>query len=124
LQFEFVVFMVEASKTLPIPELTPASVTDVEKDIDKHEDLIKKATSLLKLNIDSGPMSPTFSGGLRTSIVAKTLASASASSSSPPNTATQSPIAQEHAARMAGAVVGSPQSPLTYSPSSTLPALT
>jgi TPR repeat protein len=56
LQFEFAVFMVDASKTLPIPEPTPANVMDVEKAIDKREDLIKEATSLLKRNADRGHM--------------------------------------------------------------------
>jgi TPR repeat protein len=56
LQFEFAVFMVDASKTLPIPELTPGNVIDVEKAIDKREDLIKEATSLLKRNADRGHM--------------------------------------------------------------------
>jgi len=52
LQFEFAVFMVDASKTLLIPELTQANVMDVEKAIEKREDLIKEATSLLKRNTD------------------------------------------------------------------------
>ncbi|KAH9984073.1 hypothetical protein BJV74DRAFT_776304 [Russula compacta] len=56
LQFEFAVFMVDASKTLPIPELTPANVMDVEKAVEKREDLIKEATSLLKRNADRGHM--------------------------------------------------------------------
>ena len=56
LQFEFAVFMVDASKTLPVPELTPGNVMDVEKAIDKREDLIKEATSLLKRNADRGHM--------------------------------------------------------------------
>ena len=56
LQFEFAVFMVDASKTLPIPELTPANVIEVEKAIEKREDLIKEATSLLKRNADRGHM--------------------------------------------------------------------
>jgi TPR repeat protein len=48
--------MVDASKTLPVPELTPGNVMDVEKAIDKREDLIKEATSLLKRNADRGHM--------------------------------------------------------------------
>ena len=56
LQFEFAVFMVDASKTLPVPELTPGNVMDVEKAIAKREDLIKEATSLLKRNADRGHM--------------------------------------------------------------------
>jgi len=56
LQFEFAVFMVDASKTLPIPELTPGNVMDVEKAVEKREDLIKEATSLLKRNADRGHM--------------------------------------------------------------------
>ncbi|KAH9047024.1 HCP-like protein [Lactarius deliciosus] len=50
LQFEFAVFMVDASKTLPIPELTPGNA------VEKREDLIKEATSLLKRNADRGHM--------------------------------------------------------------------
>jgi hypothetical protein len=38
LPFEFAVIMVEASKTLPVPKLTPAKV---EKAIDKREDFIE-----------------------------------------------------------------------------------
>jgi len=48
--------MVDASKTLPIPELTPANVIDVEKATEKRDDLIKEATSLLKRNADRGHM--------------------------------------------------------------------
>ena len=56
IQFEFAVFMVDASKTLPMPEPTPANVMDVEKAVEKREDLIKEATSLLKRNADRGHM--------------------------------------------------------------------
>jgi hypothetical protein len=42
LQFRFAVFMVDTSKMLPIPELTLANVIDIEKAINKCEDLIKK----------------------------------------------------------------------------------
>jgi TPR repeat protein len=54
-------YSVDASKTLPIPELTPASVMDVERAIDKHGDLVKEATFLLKRNADSGHMSSQYS---------------------------------------------------------------
>jgi TPR repeat protein len=54
LQFEFAVFMIDASKSLPIPTLTPGNVMDVEKAIEKREDLVKEATSLLKRLADRG----------------------------------------------------------------------
>jgi uncharacterized protein len=55
-QFEFAVFMVDASKTMPIPTSTPGNVMDVEKAIKKREDLVVEATSLLKRNADRGHM--------------------------------------------------------------------
>ena len=48
--------MVDAYKTLPVPEITLGNVMDVEKAIEKREDLIKEATSLLKRNADRGHM--------------------------------------------------------------------
>jgi hypothetical protein len=56
LQFEFAIFMVNTFKMLPIPKLMSANMIDIEKVIDKHEDLIKEATSLLKWNTDCGHM--------------------------------------------------------------------
>ncbi|EKM61887.1 uncharacterized protein PHACADRAFT_248791 [Phanerochaete carnosa HHB-10118-sp] len=56
LQFEFAVFMIDASKTLPIPTPTPGNVMEVEKAIEKREELIREATSLLKRNADRGHM--------------------------------------------------------------------
>ena len=55
-QYEFAVFMVDASKTMPIPALTPGNVMDVEKALKKREDLVLEATSLLKRNADRGHM--------------------------------------------------------------------
>ncbi|KAJ2918377.1 hypothetical protein MD484_g2000, partial [Candolleomyces efflorescens] len=54
LQFEFAVFMIDASKSLPIPKLTPANVMDVEKATEKREDLVREATALLKRLADRG----------------------------------------------------------------------
>lgn len=54
LQFEFAVFMIDASKSLPIPENTPGNLLQVEKAIEKREDLIKEATALLKRLADRG----------------------------------------------------------------------
>lgn len=56
LQFEFAVFMIDASKTLPIPIPTPGNVMEVEKAIEKREELIREATALLKRNADRGHM--------------------------------------------------------------------
>ncbi|CCM00053.1 uncharacterized protein FIBRA_02079 [Fibroporia radiculosa] len=56
LQFEFAVFMIDASKNMPIPEPTPGNVMDVEKAVQKREDLIREATSLLKRLADRGHM--------------------------------------------------------------------
>ncbi|THH27074.1 hypothetical protein EUX98_g7112 [Antrodiella citrinella] len=56
LQFEFAMFMIDASKTMPIPVQTAGNVMEVEKAIDKREELIREATSLLKRNADRGHM--------------------------------------------------------------------
>jgi len=54
LQFEFAVFMIDASKTMPIPALTPGNIMEVEKAVEKREDLIREAMSLLKRIADRG----------------------------------------------------------------------
>ena len=54
LQFEFAVFMIDASKSLPVPASTHSNVIEVEKAIEKREDLVKEATSLLKRLADRG----------------------------------------------------------------------
>ncbi|KAH9486430.1 Chitin synthase regulator SKT5 [Psilocybe cubensis] len=54
LQFEFAVFMIDASKSMPIPVQTPGNVMEVEKAIDKREDLIREAMGLLKRLADRG----------------------------------------------------------------------
>lgn len=54
LQFEFALFMIDASKSMPIPEHTPGNLLQVEKAIEKREDLIREATSLLKRLADRG----------------------------------------------------------------------
>ena len=54
LQFEFAVFMIDASKSLPIPKQTLGNVMEVEKAIEKREDLVREATSLLKRLADRG----------------------------------------------------------------------
>ncbi|KAH9914910.1 HCP-like protein [Epithele typhae] len=56
LQFEFAVFMVDASKTMPIPAPTPGNVMDVEKAIAKRDGLVHEATGLLKRLADRGHM--------------------------------------------------------------------
>ncbi|KAI0057739.1 HCP-like protein [Artomyces pyxidatus] len=56
LQFEFAVFMIDASKTLPVPTPTPGNVMEVERAIEKREDLVREATALLKRNADRGHM--------------------------------------------------------------------
>ena len=56
LQFEFAVFMVDASKTMPIPVQTPGNVMEVEKAIAKREGLVQEALALLKRNADRGHM--------------------------------------------------------------------
>ncbi|KAK0209002.1 HCP-like protein [Desarmillaria ectypa] len=54
LQFEFAVFMIDASKSLPIPENIPGNLLQVEKAMEKREDLVKEATALLKRLADRG----------------------------------------------------------------------
>lgn len=54
LQFEFAVFMIDASKSLPVPASTPGNVMEVERAIEKREDLVREATSLLKRLADRG----------------------------------------------------------------------
>ena len=54
LQFEFAVFMIDASKSLPVPASTPGNVIEVERAVEKREDLIKEATALLKRLADRG----------------------------------------------------------------------
>lgn len=54
LQFEFAVFMIDASKSLPIPQQTLGNVMEVEKALEKREDLVREATSLLKRLADRG----------------------------------------------------------------------
>ncbi|KAF9469600.1 Sel1 domain-containing protein [Collybia nuda] len=54
LQFEFAVFMIDASKSLPIPPSTPGNLLQVEKAIEKREELIRESTSLLKRLADRG----------------------------------------------------------------------
>jgi TPR repeat protein len=53
-QFEFAVFMIDASKSFPIPVETPGNVMEVEKAIQKRDDLVREATSLLKKLADRG----------------------------------------------------------------------
>ncbi|ESK93426.1 chitin synthase activator [Moniliophthora roreri MCA 2997] len=54
LQFEFAVFMIDASKSLPIPEEQSGNLLQVEKALEKREDLIREATGLLKRLADRG----------------------------------------------------------------------
>ncbi|GLB43624.1 putative sel1-like repeats [Lyophyllum shimeji] len=54
LQFEFAVFMIDASKSLPIPRSQPGNLLQVEKALEKREDLIREATALLKRLADRG----------------------------------------------------------------------
>lgn len=54
LQFEFAVFMIDASKSLPMPTPTHGNVIEVEKAQEKREDLVKEALSLLKRLADRG----------------------------------------------------------------------
>ncbi|KZT68649.1 HCP-like protein [Daedalea quercina L-15889] len=56
LQFEFAVFMIDASKTMPMPVPTPGNVMEVEKAEQKREDLIREAMGLLKRLADRGHM--------------------------------------------------------------------
>ncbi|KAG5222351.1 Protein SKT [Salix suchowensis] len=54
IQFEFAVFMIDASKSMPIPTPTPGNTLEVEKALDKRDDLVREATSLLKRLADRG----------------------------------------------------------------------
>ncbi|KAF8633544.1 hypothetical protein AX15_001347 [Amanita polypyramis BW_CC] len=54
LQFEFAVFMIDASKTWPVPPNTPGNLTVVEKALEKRDNLVHEATSLLKRLADRG----------------------------------------------------------------------
>ena len=54
IQFEFAVFMIDASKSLPIPAQTKANVIEVEKALEKRDDLVREATGLLKRLADRG----------------------------------------------------------------------
>ncbi|KAG5634634.1 hypothetical protein H0H81_001324 [Sphagnurus paluster] len=54
LQFEFATFMIDASKSLPIPPSTPGNLLQVERAMDKREELIREATALLKRLADRG----------------------------------------------------------------------
>ncbi|KAF7302740.1 hypothetical protein HMN09_00908900 [Mycena chlorophos] len=54
LQFEFAVFMIDASKSLPIPASEPGNLLQVERATEKREELIREATSLLKRLADRG----------------------------------------------------------------------
>ena len=56
LQFEFAVFMIDASKTMPIPVQTAGNVMDVEKALAKRDDLVHEAMALLKRLADRGHM--------------------------------------------------------------------
>ncbi|KAJ7070705.1 hypothetical protein C8F01DRAFT_1216494 [Mycena amicta] len=54
LQFEFAVFMIDASKSLPIPASEPGNLIEVERATEKREELVREATSLLKRLADRG----------------------------------------------------------------------
>ena len=54
LQFEFAVFMIDASKSLPVPAHEPGNLLQVEKALEKREDLVREATALLKRLADRG----------------------------------------------------------------------
>ncbi|KAH9911997.1 HCP-like protein [Fomitopsis serialis] len=56
LQFEFAVFMIDASKTMPMPVPTLGNVMEIEKAEQKREDLIREAMALLKRLADRGHM--------------------------------------------------------------------
>ena len=53
-QFEFAVFMIDASKSYHIPAPTPANVIEVEKAIEKRDNMIHEAIALLKRLADRG----------------------------------------------------------------------
>lgn len=55
-QFEFAMFMIDASKTMPIPAPTLGITMDVKKAIAKREEFVREATALLKRNADRGHM--------------------------------------------------------------------
>ena len=44
--------MINASKSLPIPVQTKANIIEVKKAIEKHDHLVREATSLLKCLAD------------------------------------------------------------------------
>ncbi|KAI6031303.1 HCP-like protein [Pisolithus microcarpus] len=48
IQFEFAVFMIEASKSVHIPDPTPGNVVEIEKALEKRDNLIHEAIALLK----------------------------------------------------------------------------
>jgi len=56
LQFEFAAFMIDASKSLPIPALMPnnANIVEIEKLTDRRDDLLREAISLLRKLADRG----------------------------------------------------------------------
>jgi uncharacterized protein len=54
LQFEFAVFMIDASKSMPMPDNTPGNLIQYEKALEKQEDLVKEALGLLKRLADRG----------------------------------------------------------------------
>ncbi|KAL0951917.1 hypothetical protein HGRIS_008571 [Hohenbuehelia grisea] len=54
IQFEFAVFMIDASKSMPMPIPTPGNVMEVERAQEKREDLIREAMALLKRLADRG----------------------------------------------------------------------
>ncbi|TFK68247.1 HCP-like protein [Pluteus cervinus] len=54
LQFEFAVFMIDASKSFPIPASVPGNLLEVERAMEKREDLIREAIALLKRLADRG----------------------------------------------------------------------
>ncbi|KAG6333150.1 hypothetical protein ID866_5946 [Astraeus odoratus] len=54
IQFEFAVFMIDASKTHPIPAPTPGNVIEIEKAIEKRDSMCNEAIALLKRLADRG----------------------------------------------------------------------
>lgn len=54
IQHEFAVFMIDASKTYPIPASIPGNLLEVERAIEKRDDLVKEAIGLLKRLADRG----------------------------------------------------------------------
>ncbi|TFK42015.1 hypothetical protein BDQ12DRAFT_599102 [Crucibulum laeve] len=54
LQFEFAVFLLDASKSLPIPQPTNANVMEVEKALEKRDEIVREGISLLKRLADRG----------------------------------------------------------------------